>query len=300
LVDPIPDSSSLTPPQRAHVLGGEATMWAEWVTPETIDSRIWPRTAAIAERLWSPAAIRDIPEMYRRLAIVSARLDEAGALHLRNQPVMLRHLVGENLGAPGVDSLETVVGLLEPVKRYDRGGIQIWSNQLLPLVGLADAAQPESEPSREFAAAVDGMLFAHGGIDRDKARPIGDRMRAWSAAGSQVADVLAAAYPAVREAIPAGRALVDACAVGREAVDALASGVPLGDAKLSAALAVLDRAGEPNESATQLPVLKPIRLLVAAAARQGGRPGLPDEQWRMLVISTASPKPPADPSQPAK
>jgi hexosaminidase len=300
LVDPVPASSPLAPPQRAHVLGGEATMWAEWVTPETIDSRIWPRTAAIAERLWSPAGVRDVPEMYRRLAIVSSRLDEAGALHERNHAVMLRHLVGENLAAPGVDSLETVVSLLEPVKRYERGGIQIWSNQLMPLVGLADAAQPESEPSREFAAEVDRMIFAQGGIDRDQARPIGERMRAWSAAGRQVADVLAATYPAVREAIPAGHALVDACAVGAEAVDALAAGIPLGDSKLAAALAVLDRAAAPNESATELPILKTIRLLAAAAARQAGRPGLPEDQWRMLVISTASPKPPADPSQPEK
>jgi hexosaminidase len=81
LVDPIPASCALTPAQRAHILGGEATMWSEWVGPETIDSRIWPRTAAIAERLWSPAGVRDVGDMYRRLAFVSDRLGEAGALH---------------------------------------------------------------------------------------------------------------------------------------------------------------------------------------------------------------------------
>src|ERR1019366_7456041 len=78
LVDPIPSSSALTPAQRSHILGGEATMWGEWVTPETIDMKIWPRTAAIAERLWSPQECRDVEDMYRRLAIVSDRLDEAG------------------------------------------------------------------------------------------------------------------------------------------------------------------------------------------------------------------------------
>ncbi|MGB9894030.1 MAG: beta-N-acetylhexosaminidase, partial [Candidatus Saccharicenans sp.] len=58
LNDPIPLDSPLTPQEKKLILGGEATMWTELVSPETIDSRIWPRTAAIAERLWSPQEVR--------------------------------------------------------------------------------------------------------------------------------------------------------------------------------------------------------------------------------------------------
>ena len=55
------------PDEQKRILGGEACMWAEYVSPENIDSRIWPRTAAIAERFWSPQDTRDVNSMYQRL-----------------------------------------------------------------------------------------------------------------------------------------------------------------------------------------------------------------------------------------
>ncbi|MFM2190809.1 MAG: hypothetical protein RL491_1195, partial [Bacteroidota bacterium] len=114
--DPLPASLGLSPDQQKLILGGEATMWAELVTPETIDSRIWPRTAAIAERLWSDGSINDVLDMYQRLETISIRLEEVGLIHIRNRDMMLRRL------APGRDiaPLAKLVEVVEPLKEYKR------------------------------------------------------------------------------------------------------------------------------------------------------------------------------------
>jgi len=52
-------AASLTAEEKQLVLAAEATMWTEYVAAENLDSRIWPRTAAIAERLWSPQEVTD-------------------------------------------------------------------------------------------------------------------------------------------------------------------------------------------------------------------------------------------------
>ena len=153
IVDPLPADTTLTADEQKRVLGGEATMWAEWVSPETIDSRVWPRTAAIAERLWSPRYVNDVDDMYRRLGVVEYQLEELGLSHKRNQRVLLRRL------AMGRDTtaLETLVSVIEPVKEYRRYQLRP-QTMLSPLTGLIDAARPDAKGAREFNRAVEEVL----------------------------------------------------------------------------------------------------------------------------------------------
>ncbi len=96
-MDPLSGAAALTPEQTGRILGGEACMWSEYVSSETVDSRIWPRMAAIAERLWSPRDVTDVASMYERMERVSESLDWVGLQHRVNYQPMLDRIGG---GAP--------------------------------------------------------------------------------------------------------------------------------------------------------------------------------------------------------
>jgi hexosaminidase len=145
----------LTPDEEKLILGGEATMWTEHVSVETFDSRVWPRTAAIAERLWSPAEIRDVPDMYRRMDLISIQLESLGLTHIKNRDMMLRRL----LGTEDVSSFSTIVQLLEPVQGYKRNRADNFT-RFSPYSLMVDIAAPDQKAVRDASVllATPGIL----------------------------------------------------------------------------------------------------------------------------------------------
>lgn len=154
LNDPIPANSNLSDEEKKFILGGEATSWGELVTLETVDSRIWPRTAAIAERFWSPEIIKDVDNMYRRIETISFQLEELGLLHKKNYEMMLRRLTNNN----DISSLKILVDILEPVKIYTRHRQGKKYQQQSPFTRVVDAAQPDAKTAREFRKLIDLFL----------------------------------------------------------------------------------------------------------------------------------------------
>jgi hexosaminidase len=212
-VDPMgKDAASLPAEAQKRILGGEACMWSEWVTPETIDSRIWPRTAAIAERYWSPATVTDAADMYRRLGVVSRQLDATGVTHRSGYVAMLDRLAN---GGP-TDALRGIVDLVEPVKNYNRGRRAKFTSQMA-LTRIVDVARAESDEARAFGQLVDRFLANR--ADKDAREAIVAALTRWQVLARDVQPAMSA--PLLQEAAPLVQNVSALSGFGLRAVEAL-------------------------------------------------------------------------------
>lgn len=140
--DPIPFGSEIADSTKAQILGGEATMWSELVSKQTVDSRIWPVTAAIAERLWSNTDNCNTDKLYQKLPVISSQLEEHGLHHINYQGMLLRQMSG----LPQIENIQDYVQLFEPLKGYKRHKFIKYKTHY-PLSRFVDACYTESYSS---------------------------------------------------------------------------------------------------------------------------------------------------------
>lgn len=209
-VDPL-KGADLTPDQQKLILGGEAAMWEELADAENVDSRLWPRLAAIAERLWSPESVTDVASMYRRLAVVNQWLEWFGLTQRTNLELMRQRLAGED-----VRKLDIFAAILEPVKGYERHA-QKNTNET-PLNRLVDAISPESDAAREFRLATSAYLRHETG--HESSDSLRERLQTWQHNAEQVRPVLQS-HSLLNEDLPVADAITTLCTDGLQALDYL-------------------------------------------------------------------------------
>jgi hexosaminidase len=236
-VDPLDrGAASLTHEDQTRILGGEVAMWSEFVSPENVDSRIWPRAAAVAERLWSPRDVTDVSSMYRRLDQASRELDGLGLTHRSSYLPMLERLAAGDSTEP----LKTLADVVTPATFGQRIRTHKY-NQQTALDQLVDAARPESEAAREFAALVDRMDLA----------AIRAALTRWRGNRAPIE--------------PAAEALRRTAAIGLEALDYLDRGVHPPMAWIAEKRAALENLKKP-QSDLRIAIVASTEKLVSATA----------------------------------
>jgi hexosaminidase len=261
--------ASLTPEQQKLVLGGESTMWSEYVNAENIDSRIWPRNAAIAERLWSPQNVTDVDSMYARLDVIGARLEWLGLTHRSYQRKMLQRIAGAT-SPEEFAALRTLADVVEPVKDYGREKLAP-SEPLssTPMNRLVDAVPLESDAARRFAERVDKFVAA-GCHDVQTEARLRAKLTAWRDNDATFQRLAQRSF-LLKEAAEASTALSALGAVGLAALDYIASGERAPDSWQAQQAAAIQEFLKPKGQLLLMPAAS-IQKLTDAAGTAGSCP----------------------------
>ena len=266
-VDPMSGAgASLNPEEKSRIIGGEACMWSEWVTAENIDSRIWPRNAAIAERLWSSPEVQDIESMYTRLDMLSRRLEWLGLTHKSSLVPGLYRMAGTN----DIAALRTLADIVEPVKDYTRmNGLKTVWDFRAPLNRLVDVARPESDQARRLRDAVQTYI-ASGYRDKAAEAEIRTRLAAWRDNDRSLHPLLEQSF-LLSELAPLSEDLSALAAAGLLALDYLDESTTSPNSWRAQQLALVERAKTPRANLV-LMVVEPVRQLIEGSGGQTREP----------------------------
>jgi len=233
-------------------------MWAEWITPENIDSHVWPRNAAVAERLWSPQEVKDVDSMYTRLNAVSLHLETLGLTHRSARMHMLHRMAGPE----DITALRVLADVVEPVKDYTRwddskGPIDFHA----PLIRMIDAVYPESDVARRFANLVQGYVQS-GYKDQAAEAQIRASLTTWRDNDAKLHPVLGQSF-LLQEVTPLSESLSAIGAAGLQALDYLDKSQPSPESWRTQQLAVIEQA-KARKADLLLMVVASVQQLIEA------------------------------------
>lgn len=255
-VDPLQGAiGKLTPQQQAYVLGGETNMWTEYVSPETIEGRIWPRAAAVAERLWSSQSTTDLDSMYARLAILSQYLTYRGLPYKATRENALQRMVGTADPAP----LKVLASVVEPPQGFPREGEREY-DVYTPLNHLSDVISAEADSAREFRNLA-SRIAAGNATPEEQQRTRGSLIL-WRDNDAALQPLLPQS-PLTAELAPLSQNLSHAARIGLQALDALDRRQPISASAKAEDLASLKTMGKPIAELTNRMIAGVEILLLA-------------------------------------
>jgi hexosaminidase len=266
-IDPMSNADAkLTAEQQKKIIGGEACMWAEFVSDENIDSRIWPRAAAVAERLWSPQGLQDADSMYARLGAVNQELEHIGLRQRSNTGVMLARMAGTD----DISGLRVLADAVEPAsitirekEAENAAGIQTSD---IALNRLADAVVPESEAARKFLMNVNRFV-ASNFQDAKAETYIRAALNLWRDNDAQLRPMLQNSY-LLKEVSPLSLSLSSLGAAGLQALGYIDRRETAPESWHTQQIAMVQTAEKPTADLI-LAVAPAVQKLVDAAASTG-------------------------------
>ncbi|MBS1101485.1 family 20 glycosylhydrolase [Gluconobacter sp. Dm-62] len=182
--------------QKALVMGAEGTLWAEMVSEEMLDARLWPRMAALAERFWSPQDVRDVPDLERRLPEVMVELEATGLQATQHQEALRQAM------APGhAEPLKILTEVTVPVRNYALNHLAAPSGEAMLSTPVA-VADPDAFVALCFNAMAQRYVHGETGL----AVPLKQMLQRW--ADNDAAFVASAKnVPAFEAVVPVSHAV---------------------------------------------------------------------------------------------
>ena len=264
-VDPLGGAAAnLSPEEKARILGGESCMWAEYINPENIDSRVWPRNAVIAERLWSPQEVTNVASMHTRMEFLSVRLEWLGLAHKTYHRQMLQRIAGPS-SAEEFAALSMLASVVEPVKDYTREETAtVEPTSATPLNRLVDAVPLESAAARDFGELIDKFIAAscHDPVADARLRA---QLTAWRENDAKLQPLAQRSF-LVKEVMASSQDLATLGAAGLAALNFIAKGQRAPDDWKAQQLAALQQIEKPKGQLLLMPAPAVQKLVEAASA----------------------------------
>ncbi|HDY7448132.1 TPA: family 20 glycosylhydrolase [Vibrio vulnificus] len=237
--------AQLTKKEEPLILGGEVTIWGENLDSMTIEQRLWPRSYAMAERLWSSESLTDEASMYRRMRALDSWSEiSLGLRYHADARMMLQRLANGADVAP----LITLAKYTEPAQYYARHWEKWIStpnkgdlyNQYERLNRFADALVVESYAVYDMEALVRGYQPNGEPQNKRALEQLSEHYQAVKAAARQSNGIFAANI-ASRESVAIADATIALAELGLELVEKAQQGQPLSAAELATYQAILDK-----------------------------------------------------------